>query len=52
MPVILANQEAEIGGSLFEASQGKEFVRPYLRKNTTQKRAGGVAQVVKHLQIV
>jgi hypothetical protein len=24
---------------------GKQFVRPYLKKNPSQKRAGGVAQV-------
>jgi hypothetical protein len=32
MPVILATQEAEIRGSLFEASLGKKFMRPYLKK--------------------
>jgi hypothetical protein len=31
MPVILAAQVAEIGGSWFEASSGTQFVRPYLK---------------------
>jgi hypothetical protein len=31
-PVILAAQEAEIGGSQLEVSPGKPFVRPYLKK--------------------
>jgi hypothetical protein len=29
MPVILATREAEIGGSWFQASPGKEFAKPY-----------------------
>jgi hypothetical protein len=28
---------------------GKEFIRPYLKKYPTQKRAGGVPQTVEHL---
>jgi hypothetical protein len=28
----------------FEASPSKYFMRPYLKKNPSQKRAGGVAQ--------
>jgi hypothetical protein len=30
MPVILATQEAEISWVIFKASQGKQFMRPYL----------------------
>jgi hypothetical protein len=30
----------------FKAILGKQFVRPYLEKNPSQKRAGGVAQGV------
>jgi hypothetical protein len=30
----------------FEASQGKQFMQLYLEKNSSQKRAGGVAQGV------
>jgi hypothetical protein len=32
MPIILASQEAEMGGSQFKASLGKWFTRPYLKK--------------------
>jgi hypothetical protein len=46
MPIILATQEVEIRGSRFEASPGKIFLRPYLKKNLSQKRAGGVHQGV------
>jgi hypothetical protein len=34
------------GGSQFKASPGKYFLQPYLEKNASQKRAGGVAQGV------
>jgi hypothetical protein len=34
------------GGSWFEASPGRQFTRPYLKKNPSQKRAGGMAQGV------
>jgi hypothetical protein len=47
MPIILITQEAEIrriGGSWFEASLGKQFMRPYLEKKSISKRAEGVAQ--------
>jgi hypothetical protein len=46
MPVILATQEAEIRGSQFAASLGKQFMIPYL-KNTQHKKE--LAQVVKRL---
>jgi hypothetical protein len=46
MPVILAIQEAEIRRIKFEAGLGKQFTRPHLKKNPSQKRAGRVAQVV------
>jgi hypothetical protein len=36
MPVILA-KEAELGGSQFEASPGKQFMKPYLEKNLHKK---------------
>jgi hypothetical protein len=50
-PVILATQEdpsysGGSGGSWFKASLGKYFLSPYLEKNPSQKRAGGVAQSV------
>jgi hypothetical protein len=45
-PVILATQEAEIRGSQFKASPGRQFTRPYLKKICHKKRAGGVAQGV------
>jgi hypothetical protein len=32
------------GGSQFEVSLGKQFVRPYLKKNLSQNRDGGVPQ--------
>jgi hypothetical protein len=44
--ITLPTQEAEIGGSRFKASMGKLLVRPYLKKNQSQKRVGGVAQGV------
>jgi hypothetical protein len=31
---------------LVQTAQGKQFPRPYLEKNQSQKRAGGVAQSV------
>jgi hypothetical protein len=34
------------GGSEFKANLGKQFVRPYLGKNPSLKRAVGVAQSV------
>jgi hypothetical protein len=36
-PAILATQEAEIRGSGFKTSPGKQFVRPYLEKNNHKK---------------
>jgi hypothetical protein len=33
----------------FQASPGKWFGRPYLKKIPNTKKTGGVAQVVKHL---
>jgi hypothetical protein len=36
-PVILATQKVEIRGSQFEASQGKQFTRPYLEKQPAKK---------------
>jgi hypothetical protein len=42
--IILATQEAEIGGSWFEASLGKEFKRPYFENTHHKKRTGRVAQ--------
>jgi hypothetical protein len=44
MPIILATQEAKIWRTRFEGSLGKLFMRPYLEKNPSQKRAGGVVQ--------
>jgi hypothetical protein len=44
--IILATREAEIRRIALKASPDKSFVRPYLEKNPTQKRAGGVAQGV------
>jgi hypothetical protein len=46
MPIILTIQEAEKGRSWLEASLRKWFTRPYLEKNPSQKRAGGVVQDV------
>jgi hypothetical protein len=46
MPVILATQVAEIRRILFQSQPRQKFVRPYLKKNPSQKRAGGVAQGV------
>jgi hypothetical protein len=37
-PVILAAQEAEIRGLQFEASLGKWFARPYLKKTLKKKK--------------
>jgi hypothetical protein len=42
--IILATQEAEIRELWFKTSPGKQFGRPYLKKNPSQKRADGVAQ--------
>jgi hypothetical protein len=39
---LLRRQRSE--GLWFEASMDKYFMRPYLKKNPSQKRAGGVAQ--------
>jgi hypothetical protein len=36
MPVILATEEAEIGGSWFKVSLEKYLVRPYLEKPFTK----------------
>jgi hypothetical protein len=44
MPIILATWRQGSGGLQFKASLGKQFVRPHLEKNPSQKRAGGVAQ--------
>jgi hypothetical protein len=44
--IILATQEAERSGLQFEASTGKQFARPYLRKAHYNKGAGGVAEGV------
>jgi hypothetical protein len=47
MPVILATQEAEIRRMVVQSQPwqiGRE--RPYLEKNPSQQRAGGVAQGV------
>jgi hypothetical protein len=47
MPVILLLRRERSGGSQFEASSGKQFAKPYLKKKPSQKiRAGGVAQGV------
>jgi hypothetical protein len=37
------------GGTPFEASLGKYFLRPYLEKTQDKKRADGVSQVVECL---
>jgi hypothetical protein len=37
MPVIPATEEAEIRKLRFEASPGKQFTRPCLKKNITRK---------------
>jgi hypothetical protein len=34
------------GGSQFEDSPSKQFLRPYVEKTHYKKRAGGVAQVI------
>jgi hypothetical protein len=36
MPIILAIWETEIGGSPFEASQGKQFTRLHLPNNQSK----------------
>jgi hypothetical protein len=41
-PTIVATQRSE--RSQFEASLVKQFVRPYLKKKKSQKRAGEVTQ--------
>jgi hypothetical protein len=47
--IILATQEAEIRRITVQARPGKQFIRPYLPKYPTRKKAGGVTQVVEHL---
>jgi hypothetical protein len=48
MPVFLLRRQRSRDHG-FEASLGKQLERPYLKKYLTQKRAGGVVQVVEHL---
>jgi hypothetical protein len=48
--VIPVTREAEVGGSQSKASLGKVSQRPYL-KNTKGKRSGGVAQVIRALEL-
>jgi hypothetical protein len=44
-PIYSGGRDQEDGGGLqFEASLGKQFTRPYLEKNPSQKRAGGVTR--------
>jgi hypothetical protein len=43
MPVILATQEVEVGGSLPEASLGKSM-RPYMKIKLKAKKTEGIAQ--------
>jgi hypothetical protein len=45
-PVILATQDADIGRIEVRSQSGKLFARTYLGKNSSQKRAGVVAQGV------
>jgi hypothetical protein len=40
MPVILATQRQRSGGLWFEASQGKQFERPYLKKKKKNHKNG------------
>jgi hypothetical protein len=44
MPIILANQEAEIRRIVVGSQPGQIVHETLSRKNPTQKRAGGVAQ--------
>jgi hypothetical protein len=46
-PIILATQEAEIGGLQFEALPQQIVQETYLKKNPSQKRAGGVGPEFK-----
>jgi hypothetical protein len=43
-PVILATQEAKIGGSRFKASPGKEYQETLSQKTLRKNRAGGVTR--------
>jgi hypothetical protein len=47
MPAILELKKQRSGGSQFEASQGKEFIRPYLENTLDKNWAGGMAQGVR-----
>jgi hypothetical protein len=49
MPIILATWEQRSGGSRFEASLGQIVHETLSLKYLTQKRAGGVPQVVEYL---
>jgi hypothetical protein len=48
MPIILATQEAEIRRTEVQAAQTDSSGDPF-SKNPSQKRAGGMVQVVEHL---
>jgi hypothetical protein len=49
MPVILATQEAEIKRMVAPSQPGQIVQETLSKKYPTQKRASGVAEVVKHL---
>jgi hypothetical protein len=48
-PVILATQEEEVRRIVVQSQPGKIVHETISQKNPTQKRAGGVTQVVEHL---
>jgi hypothetical protein len=47
LPAILAAQEAKIGRIEVRSQPGENSLQAPISKNPSQKRAGGVAQVVK-----
>jgi hypothetical protein len=49
MPIILATWEAEIRGITVQSQPGQIVLKILSQKYSTQKSAGGVAQVVKSL---
>jgi hypothetical protein len=50
MPVLIAMKEAEIGRITVQGQPGQIVHETLFRKYSTQKRAGGVTQVVEHQQ--
>jgi hypothetical protein len=49
MPIILATQEAEIRRITVRSQAGQIACEILSRKNPSQKRAGGMPQVIEHL---